>query len=92
VPRRRNESPPLKAARQVRGSFHQRYDQLEARRDELVARLAALGEESRRHASYNNALKLLNTTFRKASLAQRAAVLQAASWTIEVLERLTPML
>jgi hypothetical protein len=92
LPHRRNGSPPLKAARQVSGSFHQRYEQLEARRAELVARLAALGEESRRHASYNNAQKLLNATFRKASLAQRAAVLQAAAWLIEVLERLTPML
>jgi hypothetical protein len=32
---------------------------------------------------------LLNATFRKASLAQRVAVLQAASWLIDLLENVT---
>jgi hypothetical protein len=62
---------------------------LESHRDTLVARLATLGEAARRHAGYQHALKLLNDTFRKSSLAQRLAVLQAAAWLIDVLERLT---
>jgi len=92
LPRRRRSNPPREAVRPARGSFHQRYEQIEARRAELIARLTALGEEARQHASYHNALKLLNATFRKASLAQRAAILQAAAWLIDVLERLAPML
>jgi hypothetical protein len=35
---------------------------------------------------------LLNDTFRKSRRAQRLAVLQAAAWLIEVLERLSAML
>ena len=88
----RGNNPPRKAARPVRGSFHQRYEQIEARRAELIARLTVLGDDARQHASYDNALKLLNATFRSASLAQRAAILQAAAWLIDVLERLAPML
>ena len=38
---------------------------------------------ARRHAGYRHALKLLNDTFRKSSLAQRLAVLQAAAWLID---------
>jgi hypothetical protein len=33
-------------------------------------------------------MKLLNDTFRKSKLAQRLAVLQAAAWLIDILERL----
>ncbi len=54
----------------------------------LVARLAALGEAARDHNGYRHALKLLNDTFRKSSLAQRLAVLQAAAWLIDILEKL----
>jgi hypothetical protein len=32
---------------------------------------------------------LLNTTFRRSKLAQRLAILQAAAWLIDVLEKLT---
>jgi len=69
--------------------FRERYDQLEAHRADLVARLTALGEAGQRHPGYKRALKLLNDTFRKAKLAQRLAILQAASWLIDVLEKLT---
>jgi hypothetical protein len=63
----------------------QRYDRLEAGRAELIARLRTLDEKARQHAAYNRVLKLLNDTFRKSKLPQRLAVLQAATWRIDVL-------
>ena len=76
----------------VRGTFRQRYDGLEAQRAALMARLYRLGATAQRHPGYKRALKLLNDTFRRSKLAQRLAVLQAAAWLIDVLERLTTML
>ena len=72
-----------------RKSFRQRYDELEARRVELIARLTTLGENARAHPAYKRSLKLLNQTFRHGRLAQRLAVLQAATWLIDLLEKLT---
>ena len=83
---RANGSPP------ARKTFRQRYDDLEARRDDLVVRLRRLGGTAQNHPSYKRALKLLNDTFRKSKLAQRLAVLQAAAWLIDILEQLTTML
>jgi hypothetical protein len=40
------------------------------------------GEAARRHPVYKHAEKLLNETFRKEKLAQRAAVLKSAAWLI----------
>jgi hypothetical protein len=77
-----------KSAPRPRQNFRQRYDEMELRRAALVARLGALGEGARRQAGYRHALKLLNDIFRKSSLAQRVAVLQAAAWLIDVLEKL----
>lgn len=48
-----------------------------------------LGDIGTPHPGYKRALKLLNDTFRKSKLAQRLAVLQAAAWLIDVLERVT---
>lgn len=81
-----NPAPP---GDKPRGTFRQRYDELEARRTELVRRLRTLGEGAQRHPGYKRALKLLNDTFRKSKLAQRLAVLQAAAWLIDILEKLT---
>jgi hypothetical protein len=81
------ESPPKK-----RRSFRQRYDDLENRRAELVARLRALGDNAKAHPGYKRALKLLNETFRSSKLAQRLAILQAAAWLIDILERLTELM
>ncbi|TMJ01698.1 MAG: hypothetical protein E6G97_14740 [Alphaproteobacteria bacterium] len=78
--------------RTAAASFRSRYDQLERRRDELIARLSALGERAMSHPGHGRARTLLNSTFRKASLVQRAAVLQAADWLITVLDRATTML
>ncbi|HEX5212270.1 MAG TPA: hypothetical protein VFW22_11130 [Pseudolabrys sp.] len=69
--------------------FRQRYDDIEARRAALIARLTSLGEAAQRHPAYKRALTLLNATFRRAKLAQRLAILHAAAWLIDVLEKLT---
>jgi hypothetical protein len=71
-----------------RASFRRRYSEIEARRTVLIGRLSALGEASRKHPGYRRAMRLLNETFRKEKLAQRLAVLQAAAWLIDVLEKL----
>ena len=88
MPHRRPSKTPADAPQGPRGNFRQRYDDLESRRAMLIARLTALGDAARSHAGYRHALKLLNDTFRKASLAQRLAVLQSAAWLIGILEKL----
>ena len=92
MPPRRPPASPAKAPPSGRGTFHQRYDELEARRTALVARLRMLGANGQQHPGYKRALTLLNDTFRKSKLAQRLAVLQAAAWLIDLLEQLTMML
>lgn len=67
-------------------SFRARYDELEQRRIALLERLAALGEKAHMHPSHARVLALLNQSFRKAKLAQRAAVLQAANFLIDVID------
>ena len=56
------------------------------------ARLEALGERARATPAHGRARTLLNTTFRKAKLVQRAAILEAADWLIAVIDRTTMML
>ena len=73
----------------ARADFRERYDAVEAHRAALVARLTSLGEAGRRHPGYKRALTLLNTTFRRSKLTQRLAVLQAAAWLIDILEKIT---
>jgi len=73
-------------------TFRQRYDELEAQRNVLVVRLRRLGGTAQKHPGYKRALKLLNDTFRKSKLAQRLAVLQAATWLIDLLEQLTAII
>jgi hypothetical protein len=85
-----NRSPQKSKARAT--SFRARYDELEARRDQLITRLTALAEKAGPHPAHGRARTLLNATFRKASLVQRAAVLEAADWLITVLDRATMML
>ena len=70
-------------------SFRSRYDALERRRTELIARLSALGEKAGPHPAVGRARTLLNSSFRKADLVQRAAVLEAANWLINLLDRST---
>lgn len=71
------------------GNFSRRYDDIEIRRDKLIARLRALGGAAQAHPGYKRAQTLLNATFRKAKLAQRLAVLEAAAWLIDIVERIT---
>lgn len=87
MPTRRSPSP----TRAPRANFRERYTALEARRAELVARLAALDQSARSHPGYKRALTLLNNTFRKEKLSQRLAVLQAAAWLIALLEKLSTL-
>lgn len=89
MPHRKLPSTRAKASSTAPGSFRQRYDEVEIRRTELIERLRTLGNTAQAHPAYNRALKLLNDTFRKSKLAQRLAVLEAAAWLIDVLERLT---
>ena len=85
MPNRRTPS----SARQSRATFRERYTALDRRRAELVARLAALDHGARNHPGYRRVLTLLNNTFRKEKLPRRLAVLQAAAWLIDVLEKLS---
>jgi hypothetical protein len=92
MPKRRSpvlsaDTPPAS-----RGTFRNRYDDLENRRTQLVERLRRLGEIAKPHPGYKRALTLLNDTFRRSRLAQRLAVLQAAAWLIDVLEQVTTLL
>lgn len=89
MPNRRSSTSRPNAPPVPRGTFHRRYDELEAQRSELVARLRMLDDTAQGHPGYKRALTLLNVTFRKSRLAQRLAVLQAAAWLIDVLDRTT---
>ena len=92
MPPRRPPTPSTIGSAATRRSFRQRYNELEAQRDALVVRLRRLGGTAQQHPGYKRALKLLNDTFRKSKLAQRLAVLQAASWLIDILEQFTLIL
>jgi hypothetical protein len=81
----------IKPAPPEAASFNQRFDWLEAQRAALIARLHTL-DAAAHHPAYTRAQSLLNATFRKTKLGQRASVLQAAQWLIEVLDRLVTAL
>jgi hypothetical protein len=89
VPNRQPPAPSAKRLSPPRAGFRERYDETEAHRAALVARLSSLGEAGQRHPGYKRAFTLLNVTFRRSKLAQRLAILQAAAWLIDVLEKLT---
>jgi hypothetical protein len=73
----------------VKVDFRRQYRDLERQRTALSARLAGLGRKAQAHPAYERALTLLNDIFRKSSVAQRRAVLDAADWSIGLLDRLT---
>ena len=89
MPHRRTPAPPAKPSPSSRAGFRERYDEIEARRAALVARLTSLSEAGQRHPGYRRAFTLLNASFRRSKLAQRLAILQAAAWLIDILEKLT---
>jgi hypothetical protein len=68
------------------------YQALENRRTALLARLSILAERCGNQSVIKNAKVLLNDRFRAAKLAQRAAVLEAATWLIDVIELNQPLL
>lgn len=86
TPKRTKRSAPTKDAAP---SFRARYDALEQQRADLIARLAALGERGPQHPGHARARTLLNAKFRKGTLVQRAAILEAASWLIMLIARST---
>ena len=88
MPQRPPSTIANKTSPPARGDFRRRYAAVEGRRDELLARLRSLNDGARSHPGYRRALTLLNETFRKEKLAQRLAVLEAAAWLIDILERL----
>lgn len=95
MPNRRRPAAPsitISAPPAPKQSFRQRFVSLDAERTRLVARLALMGEAAKQHPSHARALTLLNASFRRAALAQRAGVLQAAEWLIDLLERMGPMI
>jgi len=87
MPNRRPPTHTRQSGSANAGELPQRYDDLEAKRGALIARLRMLGGISRQHPGYKRALTLLNDTFRKSKVAQRLAVLEAAAWLIDVLEQ-----
>jgi hypothetical protein len=72
--------------------FRRRFDELEQRRTALIARLVKLDHQPQAADSCRRARTMLNATYRKATLAQRAAILQAAAWLIDVAEKMTMLL
>src|SRR5262245_6777028 len=66
--------------------LNRQYEEAERRRSAILHRLAGLNDASRTHPAYRRALTLLNQIFRKVSVPQRPAVLDAAEWLIDVLE------
>lgn len=87
--RTRNSGAPALAATSGR-SFRQRYDDLERSRADLLARLNQHMKVIQTHPSAKRAAKLLNDTFRRSSVAQRAAILQSAEWLIRLIEMSPP--
>ena len=75
MPQRRPPALRDNATPTARANFRQRYDELEAQRAALIARLRKLSKDAHQHPSYKRALKLLNGPFRRSKLGQRLAVL-----------------
>src|SRR5262245_6844760 len=70
-------------------SFHQRYDEAEQRRLEVLARLESLNDKARSHPAVKRALTLLNPVFRKAPVSQRLTVVSSAEWLLDLVERIS---
>ncbi|RTL63258.1 MAG: hypothetical protein EKK41_23635 [Hyphomicrobiales bacterium] len=63
-------------------------DEMEDERSALLNRLQNLDPRAKSQPGYRTALSLLNSKFRKSTIGARVAVLQAAAFMIEVLEKL----
>lgn len=64
------------------------HDRLEAQREALLQRLERLDDVAKNSRGYRSTMTLLNSKYRKASLAARLGILQAATFMTEVLEML----
>jgi hypothetical protein len=67
-------------------SFRTRYDMLEREREALLQRLELHQVLLEENPAARRAQTLLTSTFRRVSLSQRASVLQAAAWLIQIIE------
>ena len=67
------------------------HDELEARRRVLLERLERLDPRAKAATGYASVRRLLGTTYRRANLAARVAVLEAAQFMLGVLEMLPPV-
>ena len=83
-PRSRADAPRLGSAKRVKLSL----DRLESDREALLRRLSHLNSGAKLLPGYRSALILLNSRFRRANLGTRLALLQAAQFMVEVLERI----
>ena len=86
---RRRQKPRPEAARAA-GNKRTKLslDRLESDREALLRRLSHLNSGAKLLPGYRSALILLNSRFRRANLATRLALLQAAQFMVEVLERI----
>lgn len=62
------------------------YERLEARRMSLLATLSSMDDRVRSYPAYKTALTLLNRRFRAATLPGRVEVLEAAEFTLRILQ------
>ena len=92
MPHRQRPAPGVPKKSAIRRASAVSYQALENRRTALLARLSILAERCRDKAVVKNAKLLLNDRFRAAKLAQRAAVLEAAGWLIDLIELNLPLL
>ena len=67
------------------------HGELEAKRDLLLKRLERLGGRAKAQRGYASVRSLLGTTYRRANLAARVAVLETAHFMVSVLEMLPPL-
>jgi hypothetical protein len=74
--------------RRAAPGFRRRYDNLEVRRAELIARLDKIAQCAEVAVPCSRARTLLGGTYRKTTLARRADVLRAAAWLIDMAETL----
>jgi hypothetical protein len=85
--RKRSLKPARPGNAPAAASFRRRFDDLERMREQMLGRLRLLGQFSRGHPSFKRAQALLNESFRRAPLAQRLAILQAADWLLNLIEQ-----
>jgi hypothetical protein len=67
------------------------HGELEARRELLLKRLERLGNNAKAKQGYASVRALLGTTYRRANLTARLAVLETAHFMVSVLEKLPPL-